>query len=48
LIILWSLIVLPSLKPIPDFVHLKSLVVCALLVRRVARLHVTSLFAFAM
>jgi hypothetical protein len=48
LIISWSLIVLPSLKPIPDFVHLKSLVVCSPLVHRVARLHVTSLFGFAM
>jgi hypothetical protein len=48
LIILWSLIVPPSLKPILDFAHLKSLVICALLVHRMARLHVTSLFAFAM
>jgi hypothetical protein len=48
LIISWSLIVLTSLKPIPDFVHLKSLVICAPLVHCVARLHITSLFGFAM
>jgi hypothetical protein len=48
LITSWSLIVLPSLKPIPDFVHLNSLVVCALSVHHMAHLHVTSLFSFAM
>jgi hypothetical protein len=48
LIILWSLIILPSLKPIPDFVHLNSLVICAPLAHRVALLYVTSLFGFAM
>jgi hypothetical protein len=29
LIISWSLIILPSLKPIPDFVHLKSCHLCS-------------------
>jgi hypothetical protein len=48
LIILWSLIILPSLKPISDFVHLKSFFICAPLVHHVARLHVTSLFGFTM
>jgi hypothetical protein len=48
LIILWSLIVPPSLKPIPDLVHLNSLLICAPLAHHVARLYVTSLFGFTM
>jgi hypothetical protein len=48
LIISWSLIVPPPLKPIPYFIHLNSLANCAPLAHRVARLHVTSLFGFTM
>jgi hypothetical protein len=48
LITSWSLIFLPSLKPIPDFVHLNSLVICASSVHCMARRHVTSLFGFVM
>jgi hypothetical protein len=47
LITSWSLIVLPSLKPIPDFVHFNSLVVCAPSVHPMARLYGTSLFSVA-